>query len=64
MEQWLLVKLQHPMSRKYAVGKRFSKNTDRQTHWYSSSSSLGPVANATDVLQPCGLLYNPIPPSG
>ena len=29
-----------------------------------SSLSLGPVANATDVLQPGGLLYNPIPPSG
>ena len=28
---------------------------------HSSSSSLGAVANATDVLQPWGLLYNPIP---
>jgi len=28
----------------------------------SSSSSVGPVANATDVLQPIGLLYTPYPP--
>jgi len=27
-----------------------------------SSSSVGPVANATDVLQPIGLLYSPYPP--
>jgi len=29
----------------------------------SSSLSLGPAANATDVLQPLGLLYYSIPPS-
>ena len=28
----------------------------------SSSSSVGPMANATDVLQPIGLLYSPYPP--
>ena len=28
----------------------------------NSSLSLGPVADATYVLQPRGLLYNPIPP--
>ena len=27
-----------------------------------SSSSVRPVANATDVLQPVGLLYSPYPP--
>ena len=27
-----------------------------------SSSSVGPVADATDVLQPIGLLYSPYPP--
>ena len=31
-------------------------------HQVSSSSSVGPVANATDVLQPIGLLYSPYPP--
>jgi hypothetical protein len=29
----------------------------------SSSSSLGPVANATDVLQPLRLIVHPYPPS-
>ena len=29
---------------------------------FGRASSLGPVANATDVLQPYGLLYYPIPP--
>jgi len=28
----------------------------------ASCSSVGPVANATDVLQPIGLLYSPYPP--
>ena len=28
----------------------------------TSSSSVGPMANATDVLQPIGLLYSPYPP--
>ena len=28
----------------------------------SSLSSIGPVANSTDVLQPIGLLYSPYPP--
>ena len=30
---------------------------------HASSLLLGPVANATDVLQPWGLMYYPIPPS-
>ena len=53
------LRLAHPL-RVANMARCFSCTSIRP----NSSSSLGPVANATDVLQPWGLLYNPIPPSG
>ena len=44
------------------AGPRFGLWWRGSSFFGASSSSVGPVANATDVLQPTGLLYSPYPP--
>jgi len=62
--QWLEVctKVETRQRHAGALGRWFiccEISTKFTGYWRSSSSSVGPVANATDVLQPSGLLDSP-----